>query len=167
MKSSRIVLWIGIAAFVLFAVGVIVGCGEDSGKSKQKSAKPTGPLATKKSLTDCLTAAGLHVDPTANLIGNKLEVQGLAVEYVGTVSFAGGSFGALWVGTGDNQTSPVGRVRDISDINSTGPDLNPNPATLDYGWDHIRNILFAFPADFHLKSGDSGGAKFDQCLRTG
>ena len=157
---------LGLAA--LTGLLLLAGCGGGgSSDNSRKQATPQVALATKKSLTHCLTAAGLQVDPSANLIGSKLEFQGLAVDYVGTVSFAGGSFGALWVGTGENQTNPVGRVRDISDINNAGPDLNPEPATLNYGWDHIRNILFAFPSDFHLKPGDSGGAKFDQCLRTG
>ena len=70
--------------------------------------------------------------------------RGLPPSTVGTVAFAGGSFGALWVMTGENQTDPVQRATDISDIDGD-PSLTPEPATSNFLWDHSRNILFAFP----------------------
>jgi hypothetical protein len=75
----------------------------------------------------------------------------------------GGSFVASWVGTGDNQTDPVKRVKDIAEINSLGPGLNPDPATLDYYWDSNRNVLFAIPVD----PPPGASKQYDQCLQNG
>jgi hypothetical protein len=162
MKPTRRNIGIGVALLGVFAVGAIVGCGEDSGKSKKTAqTSPTVPLATKKSFTQCLAKANVQVGP-----GDPKRHPSffpIDADYL-TVPFAGGSYADVWVYTGSNQLNPLKRPAEAAFSNSD-PTLSPGESA-NYSWDHTRNILFALPTDPPLQSGDPAGAAFDQCLRT-
>jgi hypothetical protein len=152
-----------LALLAVLSLAALVGCGGgDDEAEAPKPSKPPVALSTKQSFVKCLADSGVAVDKSTARIG-KLEFQGIAVEYVGTVELGGGSFVASWVGTGENQTDPAQRVKDIAEINSTGPELNPDPATLDYYWDSSRNVLFAIP----VNPPPSASKQYDQCLQNG
>jgi hypothetical protein len=109
---------------------------------------PAG-LATKKSLTSCLTKAGVRVDTS----GPSAKLPAIDSVYVGTVTFARGGSADLWVMSPVNQLHPIRRAREIANRSGSA-----------YYWDANRNIVFAVPADVNLSLGDPVGKKFDACL---
>jgi hypothetical protein len=137
-------------------IAAIVGRDESShdndGTTQSEAPAPpsaASTLATKKSLTSCLTSAGVPVD-TSGPSAHQTTIDG---EYVGTVTFARGRSAGLWVMSPVNQLHPIRRAREIAETSGGG-----------YYWDANRNIVFAIPAAANLSLGDPVGKKFDACL---
>ena len=148
--------WVLAVIVGIVIIAAIVGQDESSNHNEdttqaQAQAPPpaTSTRATKKSLTSCLTGAGVPVDT----LGPSTHQTTIDGEYVGTLTFGRGGSADLWVMSAVNQLHPIRRAREIAETSGGG-----------YYWDANRNIVFAIPADTNLSLGDPVGKRFDACL---
>jgi hypothetical protein len=148
--------WVLAVIVGIVIIADIVGRDESShdNDGTTQSEAPTPPSAaptraTKKTLTSCLTSAGVPVD-TSGPSAHQTTIDG---EYVGTITFDRGGSAGLWVMSPVSQLHPIRRAREIAETAGGG-----------YYWDANRNIVFAIPADANLSLWDPVGKRFDACL---
>jgi hypothetical protein len=148
--------WVVAVIVGIVIIAAIVGRDESShdndGTTQSEAPAPppaASSRATKKSLTSCLTSAGVPVD-TSGPSAQQTTIDG---EYVGTVTFGRGGSAGVWVMSPVSQLHPIRRAREIVETSGGG-----------YYWDANRNIVLAIPADANLSLGDPVGKEFDACL---
>jgi hypothetical protein len=150
--------WVWVLVVITIPTIIVIAgqdqsSNDDNGTTQAKApAKPppaTHSLATKRSLTSCLTRAGVPVDTS----GPSARLTPIDSDYVGTVTFARGGSADLWVFTTFKQLHPIRRAREMADTSGGA-----------YYWDANRNIVFAIPANANLSPGEPAGKKLDACL---
>jgi hypothetical protein len=148
--------WILAVIVGIVIIAALVGRDESShdndGTTQSEAPAPPPAASTraaKKSLTSCLTTAGVPVD-TSGPSARQTTIDG---DYVGTVTFGRGGSADLWVMSPVSQLHRIRRAREIAETSGGG-----------YYWDANRNIVFAIPADANLSLGEPVGKKFDACL---